>query len=114
MSFKKIRDFLSSSGADENADRIVDVTCGRMAEEEVLKIAAAVADKAVAEKEEPWADLAPKEVTLYRDGRTKRLIWSVRYLFNWVEGGYIHGPMGFITNDDETGEVVGKDYASHP
>jgi hypothetical protein len=105
MSFKKIRDFLSSLGADENADEMVDSACGKMTEEEVLKIAVAAG-----EKDERWVDLVPRHVTLCRDGRTKRLIWSVEFLLNWIEEDYITGTIGAIDIDDETGEVVAKHY----
>jgi hypothetical protein len=114
MSFKKIWDFLSSVLVDKYMDELVDVRFGKRTEEAVLKIAVAVAEKEAAEKEGPWAELVPRDVTFQRDGRTKRLIWSVRFLLNWVDGDYMHGPMGFITIDDETGEVISKDYSSHP
>lgn len=105
MSFKKIWDFLLSLTGEENADEVVDVTCGKITKEDALKIALAAG-----EKDERWEGLAPGEVTLYRDGRTKRLIWGIRFLLNWIEEDYITGTMGFINVDDETGEVVSKTY----
>jgi hypothetical protein len=50
---------------------------------------------------------------LWRNEETKRLIWSVEFMWNWVEEEYVTGAMGAVKIDDATGKILDKRGAPH-